>query len=114
MGDHFRDDVQLTMKIFDTVITAILAHGSEIWGIDHDGKLENDPIEFVQTKFIRCLLRVNKFRSSNACRSEVGRFPKWTKTKCRAIKYWLKVSEQEHQNKLSGIPFTDQIGQEKK
>ena len=26
MGDHFRDDVQLTMKIFDTVITPILSH----------------------------------------------------------------------------------------
>ena len=28
MGDHFRDDVQLTMKIFDTVITPILTYGS--------------------------------------------------------------------------------------
>ena len=26
MGDHFRDDVQLTMKIFDTVITPTLSH----------------------------------------------------------------------------------------
>ena len=25
MGDHFRDDVQLTMKIFDTVISPIMA-----------------------------------------------------------------------------------------
>ena len=87
MGDHFRDDVQLTMKIFDTVISPILTYGREVWGVDHDGKLENDPIEFVQTKFIRWLLRVNKFCSSNACRSEVGRFPMRTKTKCRAIKY---------------------------
>ena len=27
MGDHFRDDVQLTMKIFDTVISPILTYG---------------------------------------------------------------------------------------
>ena len=73
-----------------------------------------NPIEFVQTKFIRWLLGVNKFCSSNACRSEVGRFPMRTKTKCRAIKYWLKFCEPEHQNKLSGIAFTDQIGQDKK
>ena len=77
-------------------------------------KSQNDPIEFVQTKFIRWLLGVNKFCSSNACRSEVGRFPMRTKTKCRAIKYWLKFCEPEHQNKLSGIAFTDQIGQDKK
>ena len=37
-----------------------------------------------------------------------------TKTKCRAIEYWLKFCEPEHQNKLSGIVFTDQIGQGKK
>ena len=114
MGDHFRDDVQLTMKIFDTVISPILTYGSDVWGVDHDGKLENDPIEFVQTKFIRWLLGVNEFCSSNACRSEVGRFPVRTKTKCRAIKYWLKFCEPEHQNKLSGIAFTGQIGQDKK
>ena len=41
-------------KIFDTGISPILTYGSEVWGVDHDGKLENDPIEFVQTKFIRC------------------------------------------------------------
>ena len=82
MGDHFRDDVQLTMKIFDTVISPILTYGSEVWGVNHDGKLENDPTEFVQTKFIRCLLGVNKFCSSNACRSEVG-------LACVAWRFWL-------------------------
>ena len=88
--------------------------GSEVWGVDHDGKLENYPIEFVQTKLIRWLLGVNKFCSSNACRSKVGRFPMRTKTKCWVIKYWLKFCEPEHQNKLSGITFADQIGQDKK
>ena len=41
IGDHFRDDVQLTIKIFGTLITLILTYGSEVWGADHDGKLEN-------------------------------------------------------------------------
>ena len=38
MGDHFKDDVQLTMKIFDTVITPILTYGKRGLGIDHEGK----------------------------------------------------------------------------
>ena len=50
MGDHFRDDVQLTMKIFDTVISPILTYGSEVCDVDHDGKLENDPIELFSNK----------------------------------------------------------------
>ena len=37
-----------------------------------------------------------------------------TKTKSRAIKFWLKFWEPEHQNKLSGIAFADLIGQDKK
>ena len=36
------------------------------------------------------------------------------KTKCRAIKFWLKFCEPEHQNKLSGIAFKDQINQDRK
>ena len=32
MGDHFRDDVQLTMKVFDTVISPILTYESQVWG----------------------------------------------------------------------------------
>ena len=38
---------------------------SKVCGVDHDGKLEKDPIEIVQTKFIRWLLGVNKFCSSD-------------------------------------------------
>ena len=79
MGDHFRDDVQLTVEIFDTVISPILTYGSEVWGVDPDGKLENDPIEFVQTKFIRWLLGVNKFCSSNAVAQMHQR---WTVSQC--------------------------------
>ena len=31
-------------KIFETVISPILTYGSEVWGVDHDRKLENDPL----------------------------------------------------------------------
>ena len=71
-----------------------------------------NPIEFVQTKFIRWLLGVNKFCSSNACRSEVGQFPTRRKTKRKAIKFWLKFCELEDQKKLSGIAFADLIVQD--
>ena len=71
-----------------------------------------NPIEFVQTKFIRWLLGVNKFCSSTACRSEVGQFPTRTKTKRKAIKFWLKFCELEDQKKLSGIAFAELIVQD--
>ena len=85
--------------------------GGEGDGCTYMAYTGRNPIEFVQTKFIRWLLGVNKFCSSNACRSEVGQFPTRTKTKRKAIKFWLKFCELEDQKKLSGISFADLIGQ---
>ena len=70
--------------------------GGGVGGCTYMAYTGRNPIEFVQTKFIRWLLGVNKFCSSNACRSEVGRFPTRTKTKRKAIKFWLKFWEPEH------------------
>ena len=58
-SSYFRIVIENILTIF-LVISPILTYGSEVWGVDHEGKLENDPIEFVQTKFIRWLLGVNK------------------------------------------------------
>ena len=49
------------------------------------------PGELVLTKFIRWLSGVNKFCSSNGCRSEIGHFPTRTKSKCRAIKLRFNI-----------------------
>ena len=48
MGNHFRENIKLTMKLFDALISApILFYASEVWGIDCKGKLEKDPAELV-------------------------------------------------------------------
>ena len=33
MGDNFRENIMLTIKLFDALISPILLYGSEIWGI---------------------------------------------------------------------------------
>ena len=64
------------MKLFDALISPILFYASEVWGIDCNGKLEKDPAELVQNKFLKWLLRVNKYCNNNAdVRAETGRFP---------------------------------------
>ena len=45
MGNHFRENIKLTMKLFDALISPILFHVSEVWGIDCTGILEKDPAE---------------------------------------------------------------------
>lgn len=61
MGSHLRDNINLKIKIFDTLnISPILLHGSEIWGIDCNGKIDKDPADLVENKFIKWLLGVSR------------------------------------------------------
>ena len=60
MGNHFRENIKSTMKLFDALISPILFYASEVWGIDCNGQLEKDPAELVQNKFLKWLLGVNK------------------------------------------------------
>ena len=34
MGNHFIENIKLTIKLFDELISPILMYGNEIWGID--------------------------------------------------------------------------------
>ena len=38
-GNHFRENIKLTMKLFDALISPILFYASEVWGIDWNGQL---------------------------------------------------------------------------
>ena len=38
MGNHFSENIKLTIKLFDALISPILMYGSEIWGTDCNGK----------------------------------------------------------------------------
>ena len=70
MGNHFRENIKLTMKLFDVLISPILFYASEVWGIDCNGQLEKDPAELVQNEFLKWLLEVNKYCNNNARRAE--------------------------------------------
>ena len=65
MGNHFRGNIKLTMKLFDALISPILLYASKVWGIDCNGKLEKDPAELAQNIFLKWLLGVNKYCNNN-------------------------------------------------
>ena len=98
MGNHVSENIKLTIKLFDALISPILMYGSEIWGIDCKGKLDIDPEELVQNKFLKWLLGVNKYCNNNACRAETGRFPLRIKAQCRTFKFWLTLATHEENN----------------
>ena len=55
MGGHFRENIKFTTKLFVTLVFPILLYGSEIWGINCNGKMDKDPAELVQSKFLKWL-----------------------------------------------------------
>ena len=105
MGNHFRENIKLTIKLFDALISPILFYASEVWGIDCNGKLDKDPAELVQNKFLKWLLGVNKYCNNNASRAETGRIPMTIAAQCRNFKFWLTLTKNEY--KLSQIAYND-------
>ena len=103
MGNHFRENVKLSMKLVDALISPILLYASEVWGIDCNGQLEKDLAELVQNKFVKWLLGVNKYCNNNACGAETGRFPVRIEAQCRNFKFWLTLTKNEY--KLSQIVY---------
>ena len=79
--------------------------GGRLGGIDCNGKLDKDPAELVQNKFLKWLLGVNKYCNNNASRAETGRFPMTIAAQCRNFKFWLTLTKNEY--KLSQIAHND-------
>ena len=59
MGDNFRENIMLTIKLFDALISPILLYGSEIWGVDCNDQIEKDPADLVQIELSKSVLGVN-------------------------------------------------------
>lgn len=47
MGNYFSENIKFIIKLFDVLIFFIFMYGSEIWGIDCNGKFDMDLEEFV-------------------------------------------------------------------
>ena len=106
MGDNFRENIMLTIKLFDALISPILLYGSEIWGVDCNDQIEKDPAELVQITFLKWLLGVNKYCSNNASRAETGKFPIKIEAQYRNFKFWLTLTKHP-KHKLSQVVYND-------
>ena len=114
LGSHFRTDVKLTLKLYETLIVPILLYGSEIWGADNKHLTkENDPLERVNTKFCKMLLGTNKTSVNNACRGELGIYPIKLKADIRMTRHWTKIITKHDDTMISKIIYTDCINKPK-
>ena len=106
MGDNFRENIMLTIKLFDALISPILLYESEIWVVDCNDRIDKDPAQLVQIKFFKWLLGVNKYYSNNACRAETGKFPIKIEAQYRNFKLWLTLTKHP-KHKSSRVVYND-------
>jgi hypothetical protein len=81
---------KLAIKIFDSIISPILLHNSEVWGAFTTtdlNKWDKTPTEKVHIRFCKMYLCVHKKATNIACRGELGKFPLIISIRKRIIKY---------------------------
>lgn len=94
-------NVQIGMKLFDSMIRPIITYGSEIWGPSHikchkintDNDLEScydkNCYDTLAIRHFKYLLQVHKNSTNLAVRGELGAFPIDIYIMVHMIKYWL-------------------------
>ena len=78
-------------KLFDTLISAILTYGCEVWGVylkQNFASWDKELIEKVHLRFCKYYLGVNSKALNSACRAELDRFPMKIFIDKLILRYW--------------------------
>ena len=81
-------DINLALKLFDTLVSPIMEYCIEFWG---DRDLEK--IGKINLHFYKLILGVKQSTSDSAVHRELGRRPLLCRYKWRQIKFWNRVIE---------------------
>jgi hypothetical protein len=91
MGEHFRSNPSITIKLFNTLVKPILTYMSEQWGCLKMPK--NNPISTFQTKFLKELLGVNATTTNTCVFLETGEIPLYLFAQKNCIKNWTRIKK---------------------
>ena len=110
MGIHFRENIVMSLYLFDTLIKPIILYCSDFWGFLRILKkspselLRKDSIiELVQMKFLKQLLGVQTQTSNIGVLLEVGRVPLMAFALKNSIKNWNRIANLKKCNSLTDI-----------
>ena len=91
MGEQYRSNPGITIKLFNTLVKPILTYMAELWGCLKIPK--NDPIGTFQMKFLKELLGVH-IKTTNTCvLLETGEVPLGLFAKKHCIKNWARIKK---------------------
>ena len=89
IGDH---TPAIFFKLFDSQIQPILTYGAEIWGLTKNQEI----IERVHLFALKRFLGVHIKTPRQFVYGDTGRFPLYVITYCKCVKFWLKLTSQNH------------------
>ena len=98
-GRSMNLDIDIQLKLFDSVVVPILLYGCEVWGFSNINLVEK-----LHLKFCKILLKVKKCTPSNMIYGELGRKPLSNLINSRIIQYWFKIVSGDI-SKLSSIVY---------
>jgi hypothetical protein len=94
---NIRDNVKLSLKLFNSLVSPILFYGCEVWAPFLFKNLKSDNfqtlsdstyIEKINVKLCKYILGVNKNATNTAVKAELGQFPLCIKALQLSLKYW--------------------------
>ena len=89
LGASFRDHLDDTVGLFNSLIKPILLYGSDFWGCLKLPK--NNPIENIHMQFCRQVLGVQKNTTNYGVLLELGRTPLTLEAQRLSIKNWERI-----------------------
>ena len=96
LGACFKDYIEDTITLFDTLVKPIMLYGSDFWGCL---KLpSNNPIENLHMQFCKQLLGVQKNTTNIGALLELGRTPIILHAQKAAIKNWERIKNEKANN----------------
>ena len=90
LGDSFRKDIRITLKLFKALVQPILLYMADFWGCLPMPK--NNPIEVMQNKFLKQLLGVQTQTSTIGILLETGEIPISCHGKQSCVKNWARIT----------------------
>ena len=93
LGICFRDHIEDTIMLFDSLVKPILLYGSDFWGCLKTPK--NNPVENLHMQFCRQILGVQKNTSNNGVLLELGRTPLMLEAQRLSLKNWDRIKNEK-------------------
>ena len=96
MGNSFRKNIPITLKIFKSLVMSILLYMADYWGCLKMPK--NNPIEIMHNKFIKQILGVQTQTTTVGILLETGEIPISCHAKKICIKNWCRIIRKKCNN----------------